>query len=84
MKTTSTFSNFREGICFSFNTTYMGHEINLQVTSNNGLYCVSHNQKPIANIKIGDVTNTWYTLDKTYTASYLLDVVGNRIAAQLV
>jgi len=83
MKTLSAAQNFNEGINFNFNTTYLGNDITLRVSANNGLYCISHNGKPIGNIKLGEISHTWYVVDKNYVPSYLTDVIGNKIAAQL-
>ena len=83
MKTSSTFNNWKEDINFNFNTTYKGNDITLHVISNNGIYSVLHNEKPIGSIKLGDVRHTWYVVDSNYSPSYLVDEIGNRIAAQL-
>lgn len=83
MKTSSTSDNFKEEINFNFNTIYMGQEITLQVISNQNLYSVLHNNNPIGNIKLGDISNTWYVIDRNYTPGYLVDEIGNRIQAIL-
>jgi len=83
MNAISTTINFKEDINFNFNISYLGSEITLQIASNNGVYCVSHNQKPIGNIKLGGISNTWYAIDKSYTPIYLMDAIANKIAAQL-
>ncbi len=83
MKTSSASDNFKEEINFNFNTTYMGEEITLQVISNKDLYSVLHNNNPIGNIKLGDISNTWYVIDRNYTPGYLVDEIGNRIQAIL-
>lgn len=81
MKTSSTFN--REGVNFNFSTTYMGSEITLNVISNSGRYSVSHGDKLIGYIKLGDVRHTWYVVDSKFTPPYLVDEIGNKIEAQL-
>ena len=75
--------DFKEDLNFDFNTTYMGHEITLNVVSDNGRYSVSHNDKLIGYIKLGDIRHTWYVVDSRYPPPYLVDEIGNRIEAQL-
>ena len=83
MKTSSTIDNFKEGIDFIFDTSYIGNDITLHVVSNNGLFSVLHQEKPIGNIKLGDINHTWYVVDKNYTPIYLLDAIANQIASRL-
>ncbi len=83
MKTSSTLDNFNDGIDFNFDTSYIGNDITLHVVSNNGLYSVLHEEKPIGNIKLGQINHTWYVVDKNYTPIYLLDAIANQIATRL-
>jgi hypothetical protein len=83
MKTTSTRDNVKDSIDFNFDTSYIGNDITLHVVSNHGLYSVLHEEKPIGNIKLGEINNTWYVVDKNYTPIYLLDAIANQIASRL-
>jgi hypothetical protein len=78
----STYNYFKDGIDFNFNTTYMNDEITLQVVSNTDRYSILHNEKTIGHIKVGKIRHTWYVVDSNFTAPYLVDEIGNRIAAR--
>jgi hypothetical protein len=82
MNTSSTNIYPIEGFNIHFNTTYKGDEITLDVVSDNDRFTVLHNDKAIGHIKVGSIRHTWYVVDSNYTPPYLVDEIGNRIAAQ--
>jgi hypothetical protein len=82
MNTSSTNIYPIEGFNFNFNTTYKGDEITLNIVSDNDRFTVIHNDHPIGHIKVGGIRHTWYVVDSNYTPPYLVDEIGNRIAAQ--
>ncbi len=82
MNTSTSIINPTEGFNINFNTTYKGDEITLNVVSDNDRFTVIHNDKTIGHIKVGTIRHTWYVVDSNYTPPYLVDEIGNRIAAQ--
>jgi len=83
MNLASTYNTINTDIDFSFNTLYMGDEINLRVVSDNDSFKVLRDNKTIGHIRIQDIEYTWYVADRAYTPSYLVDEVGNVICSYL-